>query len=709
MSDTTPYQHYDNKLGFKIKFLISDMDRRCDKSLCLITYSALYKRMKNKNSCEKRLGGRSCLSNDALVLFSSLSREWKDLITTKFGSPKEEVKKSWFNQHYEADRKAFDFYVAHRWGENNQNKLDLKFVEEYTYNASVLNTVLKMKSNRSAYAKALGVTRLDIWESLSNDVNAFREVPHTLPATRDGLRRKTSKYAKALSFDPFTKHEAYKTIISGRLKNSNAKKVTEKEQMALLDELINKHTNLDNELISTLYNVVAEKMNWPTITAMTVSNRKNKKKVVNHAARNGVKSLKNKVLMQSKRKKPSAPMLYWTLDGWDVELLYQDTKTNDKGHSVTTYHNRLTVVLVLDPFNNYLVGYAIGTHETPALIKQALQNAMQHAKGLFGDFYMPYQLQSDNYSIKALRPTYEAITPHFTPAEAGNAKSKVIEPYFNTINKKYCKLLNNWSGHNTSSGSKNQPNTEYLNKIKKQFPNQEGCIKQIESIINAERNKKIEDYANNWLNTKPEHKTLMNIENYLLTFGNNTGHTNKLKGEGLVLTIHGQKHWYDSFDINFRHKAHLDWSIQYDANDLSKVLAVSSDQSERFILEQKYIQPLALADRIEGDGEQLQKIRDFNANTINMIVDERANNARLLEPFLDNPQLNDTLAKHLLTDSVGQHKNNKSSQRLNTIENAKKLDLKQAKKATKKQTKTFKDEQEQYYSEKIDVNQYLDN
>jgi hypothetical protein len=699
---TNPYEFYNGKLGLNIKYLTDD--RCADNSIKVIKYNALFKRMRSKTCTEKQLR-RASLGSEALILFSSIERNWKDQITIKFGKPEEEVKKSWFSDNYRADREAFDFYVSHRFGANNDTKLDLDKVEEYTYNASVLNTVVLMKNNRKEYARALGFTKLDIWKSLSNDVNAFREVPHTLPNSKDGLRRKASEYAKALQY---TKKTAYKTLISGKLQNSNAKKVTEKEQMALLDELISKHTNLDNELIATIYNTVAERMDWKTITAMTVSNRKNTKKVVSHAGRNGVKSLKNNVLMQVKRTGPDAPMLYWTMDGWDAELLYQKTGLNDKSHSVTTYHNRLTMVVVLDTFNKYPMGFAIGTHETPELIKQALQNAMQHSRELFGDFYMPYQLQSDNYAIKTLRPIYESVTRLFTPAEVGNAKAKVIEPYFNHLNKKYCKLLNNWNGHNVSSGSKNQPNSDYLNKIKKQFPDQSGCIKQLESIINAERSKKRNDFTNNWLNTSEQHKQLMMQESYLLTFGSNTGDTNKLKGEGLGITINGQKHWYDSFDINFRHHADKSWSLQYDVNDLSQVLAVSTDGKERFILDKKYIQPMALANRKDGDAEQLQKIRSFNKEVMNMIVEERSDNARLLEPLLDTPRLNDTLAKHLLSDSLGQHKNHKSAARLQVHAKADKLQQKQVKKELVKTEKTFADEQMEYYQDKVNINEYLD-
>lgn len=703
MKDESPFVHYKNKLCVKVRFLTSDRNPH-PKSLQLITYRAFKKRMDNPDNTEKQMRNGSW-AGGALVLYSSLSREYKDALTTAFGNPKEEIKKSWFADHYVADREAFDFYVAHRYGANNEHKLDLEKVEEYTYNASVLNTVIHMKNHRKEYARALGFTKLDIWKSLSNDVNAFREVPHTLPNSKDGLRRKASNYAKALNV---SKKAAYKSIISGKLQNTNAKKVVDQEQMALLDELISKHTNLDNELISTIYNTVAEKMNWPTITAMTVSNRKTKKNLVSHAGRKGVKSLKNNVLMQVKRKRPSTPMLYWTLDGWDVELLYQDKRTDENGRTVTTYHNRLTMVVVLDAFNNYPIGFAIGTHETPELIKQALQNAMQHAKELFGDFYMPYQLQSDNYSIKALKPVYEAITSRFTPASVGNAKAKVIEPYFNQLNKKYCKLLNNWSGHNVDSGSKNQPNSEYLSKIKKQFPSKEGCFNQIKSIITAERSKKGQEYANNWLNTKEEHKQLMSVENYLLTFGSNTGETSQLTGDGLKVTIYGQKYWFDCFDVNFRNYAHLDWTLHFDTNDLSQALAVSKDGSQRFIVEEKYHQPMAIADRVDGDTDKLKRITDFNKKVVNMIVDERADNARLLEPFLDQPQLNDTLAKHLLTDSIGQHKNHKSKARLEVSTQAAKIALKQSKKEVKNHEKSFLDEQLEYYSEKVNINEYLE-
>ncbi len=692
----TPYTYYSNKLGVKIKFLISESDKKHKNSLSLISYKALNKRFKS-NTCHEKQLRRASLGQDALILFSSLSRDWKDAITTTFGEPEKEAKKEWFAEHYRADREAFNFYVAYRYGEHNEKRLDEKLIELYTYNASVLNTVLLMKTNRKAYAKSRGVSRLDIWDSLNKDVNAFKEVPHNLPTTKGGLRRKVGDYQK----------KGYLALVSGKLQNSNANKVFKKEQMALLDELINKHTNLDNEIIATFYNVVADQMNWKIITSGTVANRKKKMNLVAYTARNGGKALSNNLLMQVKRKAPSAPMLYWSVDGWDVELLYQRTITDKDGYSKTTYHNRLTLLVILDPFNKYPIGYAIGSHETPKLIKKALQNAINHTKELFGSFYKPYQLQTDNYSIKKLTPLYEACTKHFTPAKVGNAKSKVVEPYFGYLNRKYCKLLNNWSGHNVDSGSKSQPNDEVLNKIRTSFPDELGCIKQIESIIATERATKVNDFVKQWGEAKEKFKTAMTLEDYLYTFGSETGYTNKLTGEGLVVTIEGVKHYYDCFDVNFRKHAIEDWTVLYDTHNLNQALAVSKDKNLSFLLEEKYIQPMALADRVYTDGLELQRVREYNAGIVDYITDTRSNNRETLDSlFNNNPSLNDTLTKHVLTDSTGQHKNLKNSKR-KIAAKAKTIEVKASKKEALTETQKFKEQQQAYYESKINLDEYL--
>lgn len=207
-----PFEYYNKTIGVKIKFLIFDRHCHAD-SLLLISYNAISKRLKSKSCAESQLR-RASLGCDALVAFNSLQIEWRNALTVRFGEPVFEIKKSFFAQNFVADGAAYDFFSSHRYGNNTQ--LDVDVVELYTNQASVLNTVLWMKEHRKQYIRSLNQNSVDIWQSLSNDVNAFKEVEHQLPTTKDSLRHKTTKYAK----------EGYSSIISGKYGSQNALLVT---------------------------------------------------------------------------------------------------------------------------------------------------------------------------------------------------------------------------------------------------------------------------------------------------------------------------------------------------------------------------------------------------------------------------------------------------------------------------------------------------
>jgi len=696
MLQETPYEFCNEKLGIKLKYLISDQNKHED-SLCLLTYRALKKRMDNLTSVETQLR-RASIGYEALIEFRSLSQEWQDLITTTFGNPPEKVKENFFAKHYYTDNKALEYFKMHRYGDKSEKYLDEETVLLYTYNASVLNTVLTLKADRKGMKKALGSTSMDVWDSLHRDVLSFTAVPHNLPKNKDALRRKATEYQKT----------GYSSLISGKLQNNNARKVASDEQTALIDELLSKHTNLDNEIVCTMYNAVAKQLGWKVVTAGTIANRKKERELVVFAGRNGVSELRNKILMQNKRRRPSAPLLFWTLDGWDVELLYQKTSTDKKGHSVTTYHNRLNAVIVLDPFNYHIVGYAIGTHETPELIKNALQNAQNHMYNLFGEYYKPYQLQSDNYGGKVLKETYESICNIYTPAKVKNAKSKVIEPWFARFNNKYCRMLPNWSGYNVDSGSKNQPNDEFLNKIKHTFPDMQGCIKQIEEMIQVDRNETMKEFLLGFDKIPEQFLSTMTSEYFLDSIGSTTGYTNRLQPDGVTAKILGEEKCYDSFDLNFRMLSHIDWTIKFNPEKLDKVLAVSPDGKHKYLLQEKYVPAMAIADSILEDSAELKKVKDFNAYAENYIIEERANNATVLRNMFDErPELNDTLAKLLLTDSLGQHKNQKSKERLQIEVQSEKVNKKIIEKETKTENKNWLEEQNEYLNKKVNLEKYL--
>ena len=96
----------------------------------------------------------------------------------------------------------------------------------------------------------------------------------------------------------------------------------------------------------------------------------------------------------------------------------------------------------------------------------------------------------------------------------------------------------------------------------------------------------------------------------------------------------------------FRRYSREKWTVRFDPEQPRQAMAVSADGKLRFLLEEKYVQPMALRDRKPGDSDELQKVRDFNKNLISEIIEAKTEAYQQVdELFADNPKLNDTLAK----------------------------------------------------------------
>ena len=364
--------------------------------------------------------------------------------------------------------------------------------------------------------------------------------------------------------------------------------------------------------------------------------------------------------MQVKRSAPTYPLYYWTLDGWDVELLYQKEENGR-----TTYHNRPTIVVVLDACLKYPIGYAIGTHETPDLIKEALRSAAKHTETLFGQMFRTAQLQSDNYAISKMMPTYAGMANKVTPAAVKNAKSKIIEPWFRAFNKKYCQLQPNWSGFGVTARKESQPNNDFLNKYRKDFPDFEGVCRQLVAFIEAERTELHDQFVALFNEMPIENQFPLAYDQYLLLFGEITGKRNLLQGNGINITIGGRKHQYDCFNPTFRNHASVRWEVRFDPDNLSRVLAVNEDETLQFLLEEKYVQPMALIERTEGDYEQLRRIIDFNKQQESRIAQQLGSYAENMQELLSKHPTKDldTLQKLMICDNHGQHKNLRNKER----------------------------------------------
>lgn len=597
---------------------------------------------------------RACYDTPALFAVESLPLKYRTEVYRRYPDLQEKADSKPFMDTITPDGQAMQFYADYVLADGRH--LTTEKQAEYSNNCAIMNAFRQCIETSNSHRLRQSKPRLnktEFWRKAAAALPRLADrFPHSLPESDRRLQRKFNEYL----------HDGYVCFISKKFQNSNAAKVDDDVKESVLVQLIGHHNNLDNVAIANLYNAVAKQQDWKAITPSAVAVWRKKLDLVTSAGRLGATNFRNTKSMQVKRKRPTAPFLMWTLDGWDVELLYQSTKTNGKGHRVTTYCNRLTLEVVLDPCCNYPIGYAIGTHETPELIAEALRDAAKHSEELFGEMLRANQIQCDHYAIKTVTPLYNVMGAKLTPARVKNAKTKVVEPYFAYLNKTYCKLFNNWSGYGVTTDPKKQPNSEALNQNRHKFPDEAGVREQIQRIIQMERQRKIERFRKMMENLPAERRLPLSREQYLLNFGAETGYKNAIEGGGLRPTLLGMKRDYDCFDVRFRQYAGKQWIVKYDPDNLHEVLAVSEDGTLRFMLTEKYVQPMALAERKEGDSAQLQKVYDFNERLEQHIMDRVALAYEKAEPIMLQ---NNILNRLLICDSDGQHKLPKARRRLN--------------------------------------------
>lgn len=602
---------------------------------------------------------RGCYGTPALFAVDSLPLKYRVEVYHRHPDLQEKAESKPFMETIEPDGRAMQFYADYVLSDGRH--LSDEKQREYANNCAIMNAFRRLLEESNSHRLRQSrpkVNKAEFWRKASAALPRFGDRwPNTLPESERRLQRKFNEYQR----------EGYECFVSKKFQNANSAKVDDDVKESLLLSLIAHHNNLDNAKVSALYNSRARANGWKEITASTVGVWREKFDLVTAAGRLGASNFRNKRSMQVKRTRPTAPFLMWTLDGWVCELLYQSSKTDARGHTVTTYTNRLCLEVVLDPCCNYPIGYAVGTHETPELIKEALRNAALHSKELFGEMLRANQIQSDRNAIKKMSPLYAVMGDKVTPARAKNAKSKVVEPYFGYLNKTYCQLCNNWSGFGITTDPMRQPNSEALNQLRHEFPDMAGVKAQIDEMMRLERLRKV-GLLREMMEQLPSDRRLpLSRESYLLHFGAETGFKNAIEGGGLRPTLLGVKRDYDCFDIGFREHASTRWTVKYDPDDLSEVLAVNEDGTLRYMLQEKYVQPMALADRRAGDAAHLQQTYDFNKRLEQHVTQKLcAAHQTLLDhkEVLIGSEPDNILTRLLLVNSDGQHKLERDRQRL---------------------------------------------
>lgn len=348
------------------------------------------------------------------------------------------------------------------------------------------------------------------------------------------------------------KKDGIKGLLPKRHQNTNNLKLKTEDQKETLRRLYASHVNRDFVWIADEYNVVAKINHWPLLSETTVRDflTDGENMLQGILMRNGVKAFKSDAMPVKHRERPTSPGYLWEGDGSPWELYYQETK-EVRGKETTTYWNRKVVYMVTDGYNDIPLGWAIGDSENIELIVSAWKNAILNT-GL-----LPWQIRTDNYAKKTMGEVYNQVAKYFTPAQVGNARTKMIEHVFGQFSAtRILKKYPNWSGCNiTNRTDNNQPNREILVAEKKEFPDEAGVIDQINESINEYRNSLIkksglnrfEDWVERMRNTKQlriaSHEELIDI------FGVYRKREYTFTNEGITMMANGEElHFMDFGD-----------------------------------------------------------------------------------------------------------------------------------------------------------------
>jgi len=521
-----------------------------------------------------------------LIEFEKLGNSYQDKIKARFGNPYHYVARQPIKAMVSWDTNAEKFYIDYRYNENKT--LPLEHVNKYTKAASWLNMLKEATDDKKTLKKLLNLSIDDFY---AHAIELIKVEQVDLPTSYRRLLAARKKYDE----------EGYGALIDWRFGNSLAAKINDEKSEGVLLEMIQHQNQYDDVFIAQQYNIWAKKNGYKNIDPATVGNHRRKNDHLIIMNREGNAAFVEKYQKQVKGFRPSAPLYLVESDDNHLDLYFIDLDDD----SPSKYYHKYKAIVVVDSFNDYVLGYAYSQNLTHDLVRAAYANAMYHIRQYTGAWHLPHEVKTDKWAIKELRPFYESIGK-YVPASHGNKQRGYIEQFFGSPHWKRCIKAgaNNYSGNNITAKGRGV-NQEVLNQNKKDWPMiGSESVAQVEQFFHRLRFmpqsngiSKHEQWLEAWNKLPGERKRQISDEQFLLKFGiehNHLGQGRQITNRGFEPQINGVKYSYDVEEYNLDHIG-KSVSMLYDPIDMSRVLLTDFDKV-RIIARDARIQPRALAD-----------------------------------------------------------------------------------------------------------------
>jgi hypothetical protein len=331
--------------------------------------------------------------------------------------------------------------------------------------------LLWLASVKPSYAKSLGFSSVDDLynEALKqiDELNWKRWKISGLQTLRRKMRPFIALYKKPLNGE-YTEaqwQQAIDSLVHKGFGNANREKLGEEQEACIFTLYSNGDAKLTETQVHAMYLSIASRKisagEWDhnsIISLSTVKNFLNRPdiKQAYWKLRHGKQAYRASFEIITHRKPASIANGLWVIDGTPWHRYYME---NGKAYA------RLNVYVILDAHSWCVVGFFVSEHENSNAVIRALRSACE----LSG--YLPHQIQYDNSSANLsyhAQACMHAIAKHCTPTMVGNARAKVIEPFFKHFNSQVLRFRPGFTHSPVMSNTLNgKPNPDALQKAVK--------------------------------------------------------------------------------------------------------------------------------------------------------------------------------------------------------------------------------------------------
>ncbi|HTK20412.1 MAG TPA: hypothetical protein VL442_12880 [Mucilaginibacter sp.] len=433
-------------------------------------------RYKNKDTGIKRLqlGGNG---RQMLIDFDTLPAHIKHAL----GDPRDEQHP--LEKYYRTDKDAMRFFVSYQLEDGKYLKADQQ--DEYTTNASVLNSIIDLRSDIEKDRRKKGLNTLGIFKTLCDHSISFKKTlktrhnaDHTLPASEKAFKRVLKAFES----------EGYSSLISGKIGNSNSRKVTD-DTMSLLESMFAKDSTkptatdvfrsyngfidgtieVVNNISGEIYDPADFKPLSPTTVKKYLANWESA--IGTHAERSGDRQK----YMQKFKPYHSLEKPHYAGSIISVDDRQPPFKMHD-GKRIWAY---MAIDLASEAFTAWVFGK---TKE--GIIRDFYQQLVRnyHEFGV----YLPDGLEAESSLNSSFKDTFlrEGAMFNNVRIEANNARGKRIESWFRPLRYQYEKKREGWLARPFALSESNQQGSHevpamYFEDIK------DGCLRDIVAWNNA--------------------------------------------------------------------------------------------------------------------------------------------------------------------------------------------------------------------------------